>query len=218
MGRLTISMLLAVGLAGCGGSGTVHVDTTLAQSAALTNASQAGSTLTLPGDTLVIERVRIAVSEVELEGKDEGDAEFEMGARIVGVALDGSPTEVAVESVPEGSYETLGLELTRNSGDFGTPAASILVEGSWEGSAFEYRSDVAPELEFHLDAPAVVKDGGDARISITFDVAAWFLDASGAALDPTDAANRDTIESSIRSSMAAHAEVEDGEDDDDDAE
>jgi hypothetical protein len=44
-------------------------------------------------------------------------------------------------------------------------------------------------------------------------VASWFTAADGSVLDPTADASRSTIEANIRASMAAHAEIEEGDDD-----
>lgn len=220
--KISLLSLFGVCALGCGPTGTVRIDTSLAESAALQGASQVGATLRIPTQTpvvsgggLVIESVRIAVSEVELEGEEEGDEEFEMGERVVSVALDGAPTEIVADRVSAGTYQELGLELMVGGFDefAGAEPASILVQGSFDGAAFTYRSTVAPELEFNLASPAEVREGGEARIAVTFDVAAWFLAGDGSALDPRDSANRDWIEGSILASMAAYAEVELGDDD-----
>lgn len=214
MRKLVLVPVVAL-LIGCGDQGTVRIDSALAKSAALQNVDQVEAGLELPTDsgTLTIEQVRIAVSEVELEGDSE-DEEFEVGERTVGVALDGSATEIAVEAVPVGRYEVLGLELTTGASGFG--GASILVDGNYEGTPFTYRSTVAPELEFTLPTPAEVIAGGQASVAVTFDVAAWFRDANGNGLNPTDPANGATIEGNIVNSMAAFAELEFEEDGDDD--
>lgn len=199
----------------CGGpEGTIVVGTKLAESAALEGATQVGSTLELPtesGGALVIERVRIAVGEVELDGEedDDDDDDQDLPGRIVEVALDGRSTDVEAKSVQEGTYDELELELL--AGAFpefeGDPPASILVDGTFEGAAFTYRSKVMPELDFTI-APAIeVREGADARVAVTFDVAAWFVGDSGA-LDPRAPENEELIEQAILRSMAAHAEVE----------
>lgn len=216
-----LALAAAASLIGCGGEGNVRIDSTLAESTALDAARQVGATLELDNaaGTLAIERARIAVSEVELEGEEEdGDAEFEMGKRVVEVSLDGVATEVVAQAVPAGTYAELGMELMIATGahgaefaDFG--AGSIVVDGTYAGSPFRYTSTVAPELEFNLPAPVDVAAGGEARVAVTFDVAAWFLGAAGVALDPTDPQNRSVIENNILNSMAAVADLEFEDDD-----
>jgi len=208
------AMSVALFAVACGPTGTVRIDTTLAESESLARASQVGTTLEIPtisGGVLALESVRIAVSELELEGDE--DEEFETGERVVDVALNRTPTEIVAQRVAAGSYRELGLELMVGGIDeFGGPdPASIVAKGSFEGGSFTYRSTVAPELEFNLAQPVEVREGAEARVAVTFDVAAWFMQ-NGTALDPRDPNNHAIIEQSILASMAAHADVELGDD------
>lgn len=218
---LTLPLLLAA----CGDSGTLRVDGLVARSAAMTAASASAQTLELGGGDLVVERARIALSEIEFEGGSGDEREAELGAAVIDLALDGSPTEVAASAVAAGSYHTIGLELQAGNAsgsefdDFGgDDPASILVDGTYGGAAFTYRSSVVPELEFPIEPEVDVQADSEAAVGVTFDVAAWFLAADGAVLDPTDVASRATIEANILESFAAHAELEfedDGEEDSD---
>ncbi|MBW2526243.1 MAG: hypothetical protein JRI23_18830 [Deltaproteobacteria bacterium] len=223
IGRMELSAGLLAGglLVGCGGEGTLRIDSELADSAALAGADQLGGSIVQPAaaGTLTLDRVRVAVSELELEGEEEeGDEEFETGARVVEIALDSTATEIVAESVPAGRYVELGLELMLADGSRGAAYAdfdggSIVVDGTFDGAPFTYRSSTAPELEFALGEPAEVPDGGEARIAVMFDVAAWFLGPDGLALDPSDPANRPAIEANILDSMAAVADIELEDDD-----
>jgi hypothetical protein len=189
----------------------------LPEATSLARPVEMGSTLNVDTTSGVVSiaRVRIAVGELELEGEEEDDAgEWEMGETVVEVAPDGSPTEVVAGDVRAGSYEELGLELMVSDGSEDSrfadlAGASILVEGRFKDAAFTYRSQYAPELEFDLGTPAIVPEGGSARIAVTFDAAAWFVTAEGAALDPNDPAVHPAIEDNIMRSMAAFAEAQD---------
>ncbi len=200
---LWLGFLTAPLAAACNGDGNLHVDGRLAEGSA---AGGTQESLPLGDGVLVIERASVAVSEIEFEGGEEesDELEAEVGGGTIDLALDGSKTEVAADSVEAGTYHTLGLELRRRG---------ISVEGTYAGNSFTYVSDVAPELEFALKPAVEVPAGGDASASVDFDVASWFTAADGAVLDPTVDANRSTIEANIRASMAAHAEVEEGDDD-----
>lgn len=172
------------------------------------------------GDELVIEQARILLSELEIEGRTES-SEVEIGAQALELGLDGSATEIAFEDVSAGTYQEMSLEIARGaqiSGDasegFGDKD-SIVVDGTYGGEAFTYRSGYAPELEFDLDGLRV-SDGEVATVTVTFDVGSWFMNADGQLLDPADPANHDAIEANIRASVAAHVEDEDDEDEDDD--
>lgn len=199
------AVLALSGALACNGNGNLQVDGRLAE-----NSASQGTETSLPlGDgTLVIERASVAVSEIEFEGGEEEDElEAEVGGGTIDLALDGAKTKVAADSVESGTYHTLGMEL-RSGG--------VVVAGTYAGTAFTYRSSVSPELEFSLDPPVEVPAGGDAAVGVEFDVASWFVAPGGSVLDPTDEANRDAIETNIRASMAAHAEIEDDDDGPDD--
>jgi hypothetical protein len=192
--------------AACNGNGKLRVDGRLSE----TSAAQASESSLPVGDgNLVIERASVAVSEIEFEGGEEESDELEasVGGGIIDLALDGSKTTVAADTVESGVYHTLGLELRGNS--------SITVVGTYGGTAFTYVSGLSPELEFPLRPAVEVPAGGEASVGVEFDVAAWFV-VNGAAVDPSNEANRSLIEDNILASMKAHAEVEEGDDGPDD--
>jgi hypothetical protein len=203
--KTCLVILVAAFAAACNGNGNLRVDGRLSEASAAQ-----GSTASLPlGDgTLVVERASISVSEIEFEGGEEESDELEasVGGGTIDLALDGSKTQVAANSVESGVYHTLGMELR---------SRAITVDGTYGENSFTYVSDVSPELEFALSPAVEVPAGGEASVGVEFDVASWFV-ADGSVLDPTDEANRPAIEENILASMAAHAEVEgdDGPDDD----
>lgn len=201
--RLWLGFLGAPLAIACNGDGKLRVDGQLSEGTASEGTQES---LPLGDGTLIIERASVSVSEIEFEGGEEESEELEaeVGGGTIDLALDGSKTEVAANSVEAGTYHTLGLELRRGG---------ITVEGTYGDNSFTYVSDVAPELEFPLKPAVEVPAGGEASVGVEFDVAAWFTAADGSVLDPTNEANRPTIEANIRASMAAHAEIEEGDDD-----
>lgn len=203
LSKLWLGLLTAPLAAACNGDGNLRVDGQLSEGTASEGTRQS---LPLGDGTLLIERASVSVSEIEFEGGEEesDELEAEVGGGTIDLALDGSKTEVAASSVEAGTYHTLGLELRRGG---------INVEGTYGDNSFTYVSDVAPELEFPLKPAVQVPAGGEASVGVEFDVASWFTAADGSVLDPTNAANRPTIEANIRASMAAHAEIEEGDDD-----
>jgi hypothetical protein len=189
-------------------TGTLRVDSEVAQSSTALTGPE-GGTLVLDNGRLTVSRARVAVSEIEFEGGDEDDErEAELGAAVIDLDLDGSLTRVTANSVEAGSYHTLGLELA--AGGLG---ASILVDGTYDGNAFTFRSALNPELEFPLRPEVAVPANGEAAVGVMFDVAAWFTAGDGSAVNPTDGANQSAIESKILASMAAHAAIEQGDSD-----
>ncbi len=221
---LPLSLLLG---AGClGGEGTLSVESRLDEaSRAFANVQTAS--LELEGDhrSIVIDRVRIAVSELELEGRqDRDDQEFEVADVVVEVALDGQDTVIVAREVPANRYHEIGLELMLASGDEGAAfadfadgaASSIRVEGSVDGTPFVFGSRVAVELERDLDQAAVVRHGGTAQVSVPFDVAEWFTDVDGSILNPADPDAAAAIDARILASLDDLGDIETEDDGDDD--
>jgi len=197
-----VCLLLPVG---CGESGKLRVVSQLSSPLGLASANRLDI-----GGILTIERVRLAVGELEFEGGKDEERESELGAALIEVAVDGSATQVAAKNVDAGKYEIIGVGLKPGGdgdrfADFRDPKASILVEGTYDGIAFTWRSNIKPEAEFPIDPPINVPANGEASVSISFDVAAWFTAADGAALDPTDSANQTVIEEAIMASLRASA-------------
>jgi hypothetical protein len=158
---------------------------------------------------LVIDRARVAVSEIELEGGSEDDElEAEMGGAVIDLELGGKPTTVTVGEVETGTYHTLGLELTVV--DLGGKPASILVEGTYDGAAFAFRSGWAPEAEFPLKPNVVVPAKGTATAGVTLDVASWFSEPDGSVINPSDPASQSRIEGRVIASISAAAQIEVG--------
>lgn len=203
MKKILIALMGAGLLVGCGGEeGTLRIESELAEPSVMSKVdSRLEMDTATDGGKLIIESVTIRVSEVELEGQNEDENEFETSGRTIDVALDGEPTDIAVESVPTGEYHYLGIEFVS--------AGAIVVQGSFEGEQFAYVSSLSPEIEWQLENPAVVAAGGEAGVAVQFDVGAWFVDSNGVAIDPRDQANRALIEKTIFDSITADAaEVE----------
>lgn len=203
---LTLAGALAV--AGCGPSGTLEVDSKLTEITAQ-GVKPTAEGLKFTGGDLVLTSVRVAVSEIELEGGTEQDErEAEMGAATIDVALDGKPTSVTVDTVDAGAYHTLGIELERSLND-----ASIEVKGTYKGRAFTFRSGLDKEVEFRLKPEVTVPENGSATVAVSFDVGHWFKLHSGHVIDPTDPTQKGLIEAQILTSLAASAEIEDNDGD-----
>jgi hypothetical protein len=215
MGRknCSIALVFLALTTGCTETGKLRLDGQIAQSQSALTAGSSAQSLTLGEGALVISRARISVSEIELEGGEEEDElEAEMGPAVIDLNLDGAPTQVAVADVEAGRYHTLGLEFATRTWD--GQKASILVDGSYEGTPFAFRSAWTPEAEFPLSPEVAVPANGEATAGVTFDVASWFSRADGTVIDPTDAASQEAIEGRVMASISAAAAIESGEDDD----
>lgn len=162
-------------------------------------ASTSGQSSAANGD-LVLQSVRIAASEIELEGGIDliAEREAEMGPADVEIAVDGSPTALLVDLVDAGSYHTLEIEFT-----------AITVAGTYQGESFTHEVSLARDVEFPLEPNVDVPNAGAVSTGLVFAVTDWFSDGSGGALDPRDSANHAAIEQNILNELSTLGVVED---------
>jgi len=202
-------VLGGLALSACAERGTLRLDGRAASHSSAPAIGSVRAGLTLGGGRLVIDRARIAVSEIELEGGSEDDElEAEMGGAVIDIELGGKPTTITVGEVEAGTYHTLGLEFTQ--ANFEGHTASIVVAGTYDGAPFVFRSGWSPEAEFPLSPNVVVPAKGTGTAAVTLDVAAWFAEPDGSVLNPTDPASTTRIEGRLTASISAAAQIETG--------
>lgn len=171
---------------------------------------------------------------------DDHCDELELDPVLVDLPLDGSLKAVLDASVPAGSYTGLEAKLHAvktgeedEDGDEEHSAAAFLaahpdwpagvsvqVTGVYTDGAsvkhdFTFTSHVSTEMEMEFSPPVTV-DATTQNLTISVDVASWFTDAAGAAIDPTNTANATLINDNIRKSFHAFEDDDrDGEHDPD---
>lgn len=185
-----------------------------------------------PGD-LVLTKAQVVVDGIELSHNDgpncEGTGEFEcedfdQSPQLVDIPLtSGVKTQLTVP-VPEGTYERLDAHIqVPESGDASVAAflaahpefagKSVRVEGTYKGTPFVYTAPIDAQLELKFNPPLVVSSTSK-NITVDVDVASWFKNSTGLALDPADPANAATIAANIRRSFNVFEDDnEDGESD-----
>lgn len=176
------------------------------------------------GKDLVLISAQVVVDGIELSHDNgpncEGTGEFqcenvEQAPQLVVLQLNANtPKTQLTVAVPEGSYERLDahIRVPENgavSGDAAlmsflaaNPGKSVKVTGTYKGQTFEYTAPIDAQLELRFNPPFVVTSTAK-NITVDVDVASWFTDSSGAALDPTASANAATIVANIRKSFNA---------------
>ncbi len=195
-------------------------------------------------NVLVLDRVAIVLEEIELEPLDNDDCdnyaegepdpceEFEAGPMVLELPLDGAVDQVVAIDVPPGFYKELEFNVDA-AGDDSEDAqflvdnpdfedVSIRVEGTWNGEPFVFTSDLDAEQELELNPPLeIAEDSGPVNLTLSLDVGSWFVDESGALIDPNSAnenmGNDDVVQSNIEDSFEIYEDDDrDGYDDDDD--
>ncbi len=167
---------------------------------------------------------------------DDNCDELELAPLLVDLPLDGSIKAVLDNAVPAGSYTRLQAELHAvKTGEDDEQAAatafltahpdwptgvSVRVTGVYTDAAgvkhdFSFTSRVSAEIEMEFSTPVTV-DASTHNLTISVDVASWFTDAAGAAIDPTNSANAELISANIKKSFHAFKDDDrDGEHDPD---
>ena len=138
--------------------------------------------------------------------------EIELGPVLVDLPLGGGATEVTQVSIPAGTYHEIEFKLREpddDAEDMPFRAAhpefiglSVKVQGTYNGQAFTWTSRMRADLEREFHPPVVI--GADAaNVTLEVDVARWFRDGSGNAIDPANGSARAQIEANIASSFGA---------------
>jgi len=203
-----------------------------------------GLQLTDGTNTLEIESAELVLRELEFErvetfgcdsevGDDDCE-EFETGPFLIALPLDGSVSTELTAQVDTGRYDEIEFEFHKPDDDNPSDLdfinqhpsfadVSIRVTGTYNGQAFEYVTDLNAEQEVELSDPLVVTENtGPVNVTLTVDLATWFLDGS-ALVDPATALkgqpNEELVENNIEASVEGFRDddedgVPHGDDDD----
>jgi hypothetical protein len=212
---------LAVALFGCStGEVKIGLDVTGTDAAAVTRGRSISGQPVL-GSDLALSRVRLLVSEVELHSADASGGSMkggmckggggshdkaEAGPFVVELAaaevMKGAHRDFSLGNVKSGTYGKSEIEIEPldaddvseagpDAADFIAEGASLLIDGTYKGKAFHFAGHFTAENE--QTGSFTVGSGASPSIPLTIDPRAWFVDASGAALDPTDPAQHSAI-------------------------
>jgi len=150
--------------------------------------------------------------------------ELKLDPLLVDVPVDDALHPVINVPLPEGTFAELEAKLEPardrftafNAANPNLVGKSVRVEGTFKGAPFVFSTPVRARLEMEFDPPLVI-DATTKNATVAIDVRKWFLNSSGAAIDPTTATpgspNLLQIENNIRRSFHAFEDDnEDGED------
>lgn len=133
---------------------------------------------------------------------------------LIDVPVDDALHPVITVPLPAGTFSELEAKLAparESSTQFNATnpdlvGKSVRVVGTFKGAPFVFTSSVRAKLEMEFD-PALVIDQTTKNATISLDVRKWFVDSSGAVIDPSKAPAgsdaRAQIENNIRRSFHA---------------
>jgi hypothetical protein len=188
------------------------------------------------GDELVLQKVQLVIRKIELDetgdadcagamenddnGPDdsghmeEGCDEVVRDPILIDVPVDDALHPVITVPLPAGTFSELEAKLAParatstqfNSANPDLAGKSVRVVGTFKGSPFVFTSSVRSKLEMEFDPPLVI-DATTKNATISLDVRKWFVNSSGAVIDPSAApagsTNLAQIENNIRRSFHA---------------
>src|SRR6266576_2520854 len=143
----------------------------------------------------------------DTENTDEHDCAVQVDPVTVDLPLDGATTVILDALVPAGTYAGVRANLEHVN------VVGVFTDPGGTDHAFTFTSDVEAQLSVDFASPVTV-DANSKNLTVDVDVSSWFKDASGAVLDPTNAANQEAIEHASRASLRAFEDDnQDGQDD-----
>ena len=173
-----------------------------------------------------LDRTGTADCTGEIENEDDNGDDDRSGRReegceqvirdpiLIDVPVDDALHPVITVPLPAGSFAELEAKLAParerstqfNAANPDLVGKSVRVVGTFKGAPFVFTSSVRSKLEMEFDPPLVV-DETTKNATISLDVRKWFLNSSGAAIDPSAAPagsnNLALIENNIRRSFHA---------------
>ncbi len=171
-------------------------------------------------DTIVITKAQVVLRTIELKpveaalcgsGVSGGCEDIELGPVLVDLPLVAGAQQQFSVHIPSGTYDEIDFEVHKVTTQ--DPATlqnlllnrSIHVEGTFDGQAFTFESELDVEQELALSPALVVTDTTTlTNLTIRIALDTWFRAATGGTLlDPRDTGNRSVIEENIKVSLKA---------------
>jgi hypothetical protein len=177
-------------------------------------------------NSITISKVQVVLARIELSpsgtcatttGENDCD-ELQAGPVLLDLPVDGTTKVVLDGTVPAGTYSALQAKLdavTADDDESGVDAflkahpefkgisvqvTGVFTDANSQTHNFTFTSGAEAELEASFQPPVTV-GASTSNLTINIDVASWFTDAAGKAIDPTNAANAEAIERNIRQSF-----------------
>lgn len=184
-----------------------------------------GDTIRSGGNTLVIDKAEIVLRKIELKratavvcqsGASECQ-EVEVGPLLVDLPLAGATQQRIMAEVPAGTYNRIDFEIHKLSSDQVDAVLraqrpdlvdrSIKVQGTFNGVAFTYETDLDVEQELTVLPPLSVTESAATNLTMRVVLSAWFRNATGALVNPATAnkggPNESIVKENIKQSMKA---------------
>lgn len=192
--------------------------------AAVSRAMALDDTITSGADTIIVTRAQIVLREIELKrvevpncesNQGPGNCEeVELGPVLVDLPLQSGAERQFEVTIPIGTYSEIELDVHKP--DDGDPQdrmfiqqhpefmdISIRVEGTFNGVAFVFRSDLDVQQELTLVPPLTVDATTVTNVTVFVDLDAWFRSGDGTVVDPATANKSGVNENLVKDNIIA---------------
>ncbi|GBD32546.1 MAG: hypothetical protein KatS3mg081_2477 [Gemmatimonadales bacterium] len=195
--------------------------------AGLDGSTPASDTIRDGTNVLVITKAEIVLREIEFERQEAGNCDanpaacedVELGPVLVDLPLTPGAVQRFQVDLPQGTYVEVEFEIHKVSDDDPADAVfrqqhpdfidkSIRVQGTFNGQAFVFETDLNVDQELDLVPPLVIGEGvSGTNVTIFVSLADWFKGPDGKLLDPATGnkgqPNESLIKNNIQRSMEA---------------
>lgn len=223
------SSLLLLGLAACDSTSTgrqpVSVSFSTTSPPAATSGPNYNITVTSGANTLVITKAQLVLRELELKLSttsscatgtvEDSCEEIELGPMLIDLPVTGVVLSPISTQVPAGTYHEIEFDIRRPGTDPADQAfvaanpnfnnVSIRLEGTYNGTAFVFTSEVDQEVQIDFTPPVVITEGNN-NVTIAVDIRSWFMNGT-ALINPATAnpgqPNASIVSEKIKTSLRA---------------
>jgi hypothetical protein len=183
--------------------------------------------VTVGANTLVIAKAQVVVRSIKLkttqtmtcsddDSIDDDCDEVRLVPMLVDLPLTANGITSLTASIPEGTYREISFKIHKPSDDDASDiafraanptfaATSIRIEGTFNGQAFVFTSDMSEKLELEFATPVVI-NADNRNVTVQFDLSSWF-NVNGQVINPATAnkggTNENAVKSNVRGSLHA---------------
>jgi len=158
--------------------------------------------------------VKILVRDLKFEKEniDGTESEVKVGPFVVALNLTGTITTIAVSNIPNGTYDEIVFKIHKVDGNETPPDPefkdgtnndqrySIIVKGTFNDSAFVYKSKKSAEQKIKLLSATAIDGSKTFNVTLKIDPSKWFNN-NGTILDPRDINNENIIDNLIHNTI-----------------
>ena len=183
-------------------------------------------TMTNGANALVITKAQLVLREMELKlsaattcatGTTADSCErVELGPMLIDLPVSDVVATPITTQVPAGTYQEIEFDIRRPGTDPADAAfiaanpnfnnVSIRIEGTYNGTAFVFTSELDQEVQIDFNPPLVVTAGNN-NATISVDIRSWFTNADGTLISPATAnpgqPNASIVAEKIKTSLRA---------------